>query len=791
MPDGKSRSRHKRRHVVSAEGGRTVRAEAPLTDLAFPTSTLWIAMVQLSGPGQEKIRAVVDSRETLQWHSLGAISARLDKACKILDFLFQQHPEVQLVVFPEYSIAVEESLPVLQSKADAHRVTIVAGSDNIRRGPKQIYNQCAVVIPNRNPVWVTKCHVSKWEVGVVDEPPPKTTNPVLGWTVDDIEYRLRVSICLDFTTIVREGASDDGHPVIHVVPMCSPEMQAFRVYADTLLWEEKGRAVVLCNCVGSGAAGQSAIYALTPTGQHLEPVHELSDHKEGIAVFELHCDSLVLPKRTPQYIRSAVGRVFTYDLLSSEAGLDIVSLPDTQGGHLSKTRAVLNPALFEYYGKRMRVAFLSVESYGKIDETSIRAQGYECYSVLGMSDMMVTHLHADAYAMIFDIAHTLGQLDEDATAKFPYFEVERFHKVLGMPIMEADLHAFELTAPTAEDLTALLALGRNWSDTTVTQEQKERFRQKRWILGITDRSPGAISAVMSVYIDHPQEMTKPLRDFEDRILPGLKEDPAITSIFEGTGHRQSTHFLLRITCGVSDLFALIERIHREAVGARLILRTNTYVIMKKWSDLGLEKNLLLAELPKQKARFRDSVLRPLLPPVDWEALVTKRGDVQEDIIDTIQSLREIITRLAEFPWLREEIVGVERDLVLGIVRNEYGFLTRPHDLLQSKVEDKLRLILKKCVEEVELDSWRTELGIQHTRPMSGLSYTDRLKLAIKAVELERLDSQLSSILKDLLTCTVKVRNAVSHGEWGRISIDEYRTALDGYGEFLRLVGTER
>jgi hypothetical protein len=288
-----------------------------------------------------------------------------------------------------------------------------------------------------------------------------------------------------------------------------------------ILWEEGGRAAILCNCSGTFAAGYSSLFAVTPSGGRLKPAFELGHREEGMIVFELDVSRLVLPRRSTKDTKSPVGHVHVYDLKTAAAGTEIIPVNIRPQEQTITTRAILNPVLFSIYGKIMRVAFVGVEAYGNLNEESVSKQGFECYSVLGHSDMMITHLHQSAYTMIVDISESIlwklptglrmspqAMQDNSTFAKFPYFEVTTFHKVLGVKVADKDYNAFNELVPSGEELDHIIALGRDWNDEKVNKGARDKFIERNWVLGTTTIEPGEIDAIMTNFFGSSNRDTR-------------------------------------------------------------------------------------------------------------------------------------------------------------------------------------------------------------------------------------------------------------------------------------------
>src|SRR4051794_22758870 len=160
-------------------------------------------------------------------------------------------------------------------------------------------------------------------------------------------------------------------------------------------------------------------------------------------------------------------------------------------------RGVLNPALFAFLGKQLRVTFLGVEGYGNFSADAFASKAFELYSVLGHHDIMVTHLHHGASALLYDVNESLawklrtglraeppGAVSEHTLQQFPYFEVSSFHKVLGVSVPAEAAAAFFLHPPSPDERNMLLDLGMDWDAATVDSNFRDAARKKGWILDI-------------------------------------------------------------------------------------------------------------------------------------------------------------------------------------------------------------------------------------------------------------------------------------------------------------------
>ncbi|HEX8650589.1 MAG TPA: hypothetical protein VF708_07090 [Pyrinomonadaceae bacterium] len=766
--------------------------------LNLNSAQIVLAVVQLKSSfpdGKEEV--FFRSRETFAWKSRTEIEARIEKCYQVLEFIHDEHPEANLVIFPEYTLPVDLMIDGLQERATLYNQIIIAGGDSIwQPDGKHIFNQCPVFIPNRSePIWVTKRKLSQWESGKVDEP-KHHQNPAFTWEVNSKKYWIILHICFDFLLAIRESLPSDKDPVLHLTSMCSPDINTFRTYADTILWEEGGRAVILCNSGGDQFAGNSSVFAVAPGGARLKPALDIPHRQEGLLIFELDVDHLVLPKKTTPTTKSPIGKAFAYGI-NTELGSVAITPISSHGPDEYMTRGVINPALFSYYGKTLRITFLSVEAYGILNEAELIKKAFECYSILGHSDLMVSHLHQSAYAMITDISETIPwKLSPDLTAqkadsstllaRFPYFEVNSYYKVLGVTISEEDIRAFDGNPVMTDDLRKILLLGKNWNDPTVSEEFKDMCRAKKWILETTNLEPGEIDAVMTIYLDYPAEIQGHFQTFELHVLPKLIQNSAITSIYAGSNQRLPAHFILRVACGIKDLSTLIHEIHGLAASEKLLLTTNTYVIVKKWSGLQLSDSLLSTGLLTADERYRDLQVFPKLPVEAKAICLNLDAETQIDYLSRFRTLTTVIRSLSGKKWLKnDEIHRMESDLAIGLLTEDYNRLSYTHALLQGRTEAILKFIIEKAFpEESDLDKHKGVLGIQSGKDKKGLTYTERVKVVVYCCKEGLVDQSILVYVQQLFDHTITVRNALTHSDFPRLTLNTYTQALVIHCEFI-------
>src|SRR5437868_3036808 len=130
----------------------------------FPSARLNIAIFQLecSFPGSKHI-SVIENRETFVWRDLADMDSRIARAVELVRSLHKLHPELNLFVFPDYSLPLQRGYSSMQQVADETGTIIVSGSDNISQASGEIYAQSFIVRPGSTvPLIVTKATLSRW-----------------------------------------------------------------------------------------------------------------------------------------------------------------------------------------------------------------------------------------------------------------------------------------------------------------------------------------------------------------------------------------------------------------------------------------------------------------------------------------------------------------------------------------------------------------------------------------------------------------------------------------------------
>jgi len=764
-------------------------------------SKIAIAVVQLTGPlPKGKHKTVINDRETLGWRSLEEMTSRVEKACSILDRLAKVTVKPDVVVFPEYSLPVQKSLSILQKKADDLGFIIVGGADTIWQSDSaDILNQAPIFVPHRaRPIWATKRIVSQWEEGLVDVP-KKIDQPLLTWSVGRQKYWMSTHICLDFSLAYEEFKKGGG---LFLVPMCSPDVMSFLGWADGLLRLDGGSATVLCNCVGEGAKGQSGVVAMDPGAKPFQAAIELSSTKEQVSVFEIELERLSPPKKTKLHQIYPLGQRYIYDIEILNEGIQLREIPAEDKG--IKKRGVINPSIFhDVLGKKLRMAFLNVPQYAEV-KNSVEGKDYEVLGVLGREDLMVTHLAADRYDMIFDVTQAiswigikgdtvtpqnLDAVDED---NFPHFRVDSYFKVLGMPVNESDRTVFtsrNSPFPGFPEIEKIFKLGQSWEATDVSDEERVRFLENRWILGTTQASPGDINAVMTIRLQFAKNENKLhlLQKFEQEVIPDLMRNSQVTSLYRGVSPGMGVDYVLRLSIeldkGFSRLYDLIERVHTLSIAERLLVDTTTYIVVSSLSRLSLPRAVLVTNLPREFKRYRDQRISPYL---SYEERIKLIYQSEKDQLSFINQFRPLDDALEEIKYLNLEADEKKvflRRLTRGLFTKNFDDLKQVHDPLQVKVEKTLTDFIKNEIRDNDFTSLKEKESIKSEKTASQLYYQEKIKIAARHIE--ETDKRRNCLTAtQSLSSTIKARNAITHNDWDRLTLEDFVAAIVQYCGFI-------
>ena len=766
-------------------------------------SKIAIVIAQITGPlPNGKHQTVINERETLAWKSLDDMKFRINKACSILDELANIPLKPDIVVFPEYSLPVLKALGDLQRKVDEHGFVLIGAADNIEQANStEIYNRSPILLPQRKqPIWITKRIVSQWEQGLVDSP-LKPSEPLLTWEVSGRKHWISTHICLDFSLAPEEFKHGGG---LFIVTMCSPDMMSFLGWADGLLRLDGGSATVLCNCVGGDFRGQSGVVAVNAGGKPFQAAFELSTTEEEVCVFEIDCSQLSPPKKSSLKPLYPLGRRYVYAITNDSKGIKLKA----QAKPLDvRKRGVINPAIFDVLGKKMRVAFLNVPQYAEVEE-KVNGKDYEVLAILGKEDLMVTHVSADAYDMIFDVAQSITWIDpegkrpnetdlEFSEDDLPHFRIDAYYKVLGVPVSDADRAIFKLKDkpfPSPEEITKVFKLGQKWEDSDVSDEERTRFTLNRWILDITETVPGEINAVMTISILHARNENKHylLKKFEADVIPKLMGDSQVTSLYRGVSHRTGIDYVLRLSLNLEDkfksLYDLIADVHKLSKAARLIVDSTTYIVVKSLATISLAKAALVVNLPPELKLFRDRRICPYLSADDRVRLIFQPEQEQSDFINQFRPLDDALEKVNYFDREADSRLVLLQNLARGLFKHDFELLKEVHDPLLTWVERRLGEFVKNSISDTEFEALKAssssgDKNIQSQKTKKQLSYTERINAVLIYIETTgKYQDLLPAILA--LKGTTLVRNAFAHAEWERISIKDCLHALIDYCRFV-------
>lgn len=291
-------------------------------------SRLRIALLQLTGPRPDGKKVMtVEGRPTLRWNQ-EQIAGRIVQVSALIKALALSQPRPDIVVCPEYTIPLtKENIQQLQEIANETSMMIIPGADNeslCDKHRKQNVNEAVVIIPGGDAVFVEKRKLSVWEQEkqIVNEPTSSDLH-IFTWKVGKNSYWFTVQVCIDFLFFAEKPPQSLlTLPGVVITPMCSPDMDDFRVHANALRRRSrKGIATVLCNCIGGPMRGESEVILTTVESPEeragFAPV-SLSSGLEECVTVEVDLDHLILPVGKTKDTKVALGATRYYEINGSE-----------------------------------------------------------------------------------------------------------------------------------------------------------------------------------------------------------------------------------------------------------------------------------------------------------------------------------------------------------------------------------------------------------------------------------------------------------------------------------------
>ena len=205
-----------------------------------------IAVVQLESPFHAELNITVDSKndDIFSWGGNNVIRDRENKIKFILEQIKSLRPDIDVVVFPEYTVPLN-CLPMLKEFSDENDVIIVAGTDQVRdpsEEEKYRKNVCPVIIPNKEICYVEKENPSDMEKNIVEKGDSEKSTLKLHWTYNQKNMSLQIFICLDYLENIDE--IDKDRPGGIIVPMCSTKTTSFEGYVDYNIRRGGGKFII-------------------------------------------------------------------------------------------------------------------------------------------------------------------------------------------------------------------------------------------------------------------------------------------------------------------------------------------------------------------------------------------------------------------------------------------------------------------------------------------------------------------------------------------------------------------
>src|SRR6185436_1238285 len=142
-----------------------------------------------------------------------------------------------------------------------------------------------------------------------------------------------------------------------------------------------------------------------------------------------------------------------------------------------------------------------------------------------------------------------------------------------------------------------------------------------------------------------------------------------------------------------------EDVHQIASSAKILITSTTYVVVKKMSNLSLEKAVLIPNLPAEEANYRNNHILPRLSDEDRVRAIYLPQSEQRTFIERFRAIEQHMAALGNRAWLKPRQTKALDDLAKGLLHEEFSELKEAHGLLQTRVERMLAELIEKHVSD--------------------------------------------------------------------------------------------
>ncbi|HKP48347.1 MAG TPA: hypothetical protein VJT50_17230, partial [Pyrinomonadaceae bacterium] len=259
----------------------------------------------------------------------------------------------------------------------------------------------------------------------------------------------------------------------------------------------------------------------------------------------------------------------------------------------------------------------------------------------------------------------------------------------------------------------------------------------------------------------------------------------VTSAYRGRSQNLTFSYVFRIWANIKELYGLIEEIYKLASEIRVSVNTSTYVVLKQLSALSLEKAVLSPSLTAEETAYRNKHITPRLSNECSDKLRALPKNSQSEYIELCRITQDAMSEIEEIEWLRKRYVEIEKKLLEGLLLPDFDLLKEVHVFFHDKVETNiLKEFIEKEISDDQYDQLKSKLKIQSQKSKRQLYYHERINLAVEYLKVLGGDPSKIKATKNLHKTTV-IRNAMTHGNYESVLLDEYADVLLLYCEFIR------
>lgn len=659
---------------------------------------LTACFLQLKSPFFDEI-AQIDGIEYSKFGWLHNPNKQRQKKIKrLLSHIRRFERHLDILIFPEYAIH-EKSLGDLKKFSKQNKTIVIANQyDDSPR-----YSMTSIIFPNGKVYSQPKIDPSNHDTNFLSEVLEKDRKNFRFYFSMDTKLGkekiyFQVFTCVDFLNYWTTHV-DKEHGGVIIVPMCTPVIDDFVAYADSLLREKepderllKSIITILCNAtdVTSQSKGKKICGNSQVIGPYKGDSPKIEMGLEGGIIVDIDCLNAI-QQPTPTKKRNTVIESPVFFSISKDGS--IIEPP----GRLPypPTKWVVHPqVLTEYLKLHKYYGFFEIKDYYKHRNT-LKRLSIGCDGIYGFQDVLIHSFEEDQEFSELRFRVSIGADLSTIGLKDPeYIEITNIIKYRGESFMHVkedgglewnnkiDIKGDYIEEHKKEILELLH--GRE-----IDKKHRNDFKNKGIIietLGVSDvseedRKNGFEEFLVFVFLTDSPIGVDLIEVFNNTIIKKFIDDDRIRTIeycqSGSIGNLARAHYILHVVGNLKSLKEIIiDTIHREL--SKQDVKCRTRVIPPA-------EPLSTNEYPSLLETNTDAWMRPKIKKMiayniaETDPFLIKKLTKNE--LNQICSIYENIIKLGS----HRESVGIDGKVITAMKRNLYRFIYGvAHEILDER-----------------------------------------------------------------------------------------------------------